>query len=140
MIAVISENRSNVLKRLVSFFIIGFLGLLAELALTAFFIYVLEMQYVIAIGLGFFISLVISYFIFRKYTFKGTERGVTSGLVYFSIIAVGGLCISMGGGYLAVTYIGLSPILARFLLGGVSGLFNFLINLVYNFKVAHVPH
>ena len=106
--------------------------------LTAFFIYILEMQFVLAIGLGFFISLIVSYFFFRKYTFKGTKRGFTSGLIYFTVIAIGGLIISMGGGYLAVTYVELNPIVARFLLGGVSGLFNFLVNLVYNFKVADI--
>ena len=138
VISVVHKNWSNVIRRFLSFFLIGFLTLLVELGFTAFLIYAIEMDSILAVGVSFFITLVATYFLFRKYTFKGTSRGLVSGFIYFSIIAISGLAVVMGGSYIAVEYFAINPLIARFFLAAISGLLNFLINLVYNFKVAHV--
>jgi putative flippase GtrA len=61
---------------------------------------------------------------------------MVSGYFYFLIIAIAGLFITVGGSYTIVSALGINPLIARFLVGGVSGLFNFLINAIYNFRVS----
>ena len=138
MLRALHQNRSNVVRRFLRFFVVGFLTLLGELALTAFLLYTLGIPAIPAIGLGFFISLVLSYFLFRKYAFHGTKRKHASGFTYFCIIAVMGVSVSMAGAELAINFLGIHPLVARFLVAGVTGVLNFLINLVYNFKVVDV--
>ncbi len=140
MLQTIISNKENVYKRFVSFFFVGLATLAGELSLTAMLLYVFSIPTLTAIGTGFFVSLSISYFIFRKYTFRGTKRGVAAGFIYFSIIAASGLLISIFGSNFLMTQFELAPLLARFLMAAPTGLCNFLINLVYNFKVAHIPH
>ena len=140
MLRTVIANRKNVYTRFVSFFFVGLATLAGELLLTGILLYFFSLPTLTAIGTGFFISLAISYFIFRKYTFRGTTRGISSGFIYFSIIAASGLLISIFGSNFLITQFELAPLLARFLMAAPTGLCNFLINLVYNFKVAHIPH
>lgn len=140
MIRLITRNYKNVLNRFISFVWIGTLILIFELLFVGLLLYATELQYIFSIGIGFLISVTVSYFLFRKYTFSGTQRDVLPGYIYFTIIAGGGLVIVTAGSFTLVTYTDMHPLTARFILSGVSGSLNFLVNLLYNFRVAHIPY
>ncbi len=140
MIKTVHKHRKNVVRRFLSFFLIGFLTLLLELGLAALLLYGTNLNTILAISISFLSSLVLSYWLFRTYTFHGSDRGHVSGFIYFTIIAISGLAVVIVGSYIAVEYLDIHPLIARFFLAGVTGLLNFLINLVYNFKVAHIHY
>jgi putative flippase GtrA len=122
------------LKRFISFFSIGLVALIGDVALGYGLMY-LGVPTMIAIGFSFLLSLSLSYGYVRTYSFFGTTQDYHRGYVYFIIIALGGLGITLvGTSYLVKTF-GLHPSLARFCMSAVSGAFNFSINGLYNFRV-----
>jgi putative flippase GtrA len=133
----ISLTTTELWKRFVSFFSIGFIALLGDVLLG----YMLMRSGVpshIAISIAFLKSLTLSYKFVRTYSFYGTIQDYHRGYLYFSIIAFGGLGITLAGTTYLVTTYTLHPSLARFCMSAVSGTFNFFINGIYNFKVVAV--
>ena len=124
-------------RRFASFFSIGFVALIGDVALGYALLH-LGVPTMAAIGFSFLLSLTLSYGYVRTYSFFGTTQDYHRGYVYFIIIALGGLGITLvGTSYLVKTF-GLHPSLARFCMSAVSGAFNFSINGLYNFKVLGV--
>jgi len=100
--------------------------------LTDFF----GMNYVIAAGLAFLVAVTLNYFISRRFVFKGTERSVHHGYLFFLGIVGTGLVFITGLMYVLVDVVGLPMLPSRILIAGVVGIWNYLMNLHFNFKVA----
>jgi putative flippase GtrA len=100
--------------------------------LTDFF----GMQYLIAAGGAFLIAVSCNYFISRRYVFKKTTTGLGNGYLNFFAIAGAGLLVVMGGMYVLVAQLGVNYYLARIGIAGLTGFWNYLLNLYVNFKVA----
>ena len=58
------------------------------------------------------------------------------GYAHFFIIALVGMALTTTGVVLLVQYVGLPYLVARVLVAGGVGIFNYLLNLHWNFKVA----
>ena len=100
--------------------------------LTDFF----EVQYLVAAGVAFLIAVSGNYFISRRYVFKKTTTGLGNGYLSFFAIAGVGLLVVMGGMYVLVAQLGVNYYLARIGIAGLTGFWNYLLNLYVNFKVA----
>jgi putative flippase GtrA len=94
---------------------------------------------VFAAGLAFFIAVSLNYYISRILVFKGTTREFKQGYLGFLLIAGTGLVIVTGGMYIMVDILKLQYIISRILISFVTGLWNYLLNLYVNFKVAGKP-
>ncbi len=89
---------------------------------------------VAAAALAFVIANSIHYAFGRGWIFKGTERPVASGYVYFLINAGIGLVITVGLFAALIRWTAINYLVARVLVSVVSGLTVFLLNAVLNFR------
>lgn len=94
---------------------------------------------VFAAGLAFFIAVSINYYISRHLVFKGTTREFKQGYLGFLLIAGTGLALVTGGMFIMVDILQWQYMLSRILVSFVTGMWNYLLNLYVNFKVAGKP-
>jgi putative flippase GtrA len=114
---------------------IGVSTLTFDLLLLAGLTEILSVPYTIATPVAFLIAVSINYLLSRHFVFRGTERPMAHGYLYFVLIALAGAGAITGAVYLLVTYAGLYYLVARVLVAGFVGMGNYLSNLHFNFKV-----
>ena len=123
-------------RRFLKYTIIGGSTFAFDLVLLFIFVDVLHFNNVLSAGIAFLIAVSINYFISRTVVFKGTSRDVRTGYVYFLIIAGIGLAFVMGSMFVLVNILELNYLLSRICIAGITGFFNYLTNLYFNFKIA----
>lgn len=100
----------------------------------------LGVPYQVSTALGFLLAVSLNYFISRRFVFKGTERPVHHGYLYFILVAGGGAFVVTAAVAGLVTYLFMHYLVARVLVACFVGIGNYLFNLHFNFKVAgHHP-
>lgn len=127
---------SKGLARFLRYGCVGGGTFLFDLAMLYLFTDAFGWSPVFAAGLAFFIAVSINYYISRKLVFKGSERGFKKGYLGFMLIAGTGLVIVTGGMHIMVTVLGWQYLIARILVSFATGLWNYLLNLYVNFRVA----
>jgi putative flippase GtrA len=123
------------LRRIASFSGIGVLTFLGDIMLLWLLLHTTMLHYAIATAISFFIAMSINYLLTRKYTFKGTARALHEGYIIFMVTAFVGVVFVIGVMALLVELFGITPILARILSASIGAVWNYVINLKYNFKV-----
>lgn len=126
---------SPTVTRFLRYASIGISTLTFDLLLIAALTQVFGVPYYISTPIGFLIAVSINYALSRHFVFRGTERPMRLGYVYFIAIALVGALTITGAVYLLVTYLGLYFLVARVLVAGVVGIANYLTNLYFNFRV-----
>ncbi|MBP6924211.1 MAG: GtrA family protein [Candidatus Pacebacteria bacterium] len=132
----IIEQRA--LIRFIHYSFIGAGTFAFDLLLLYIFTDVLSINYLVSVGIAFLIAVSLNYQLSRRFVFKGTTRKQAVGYLYFIIIALLGLLFVTGSMYVLVEMFGLFYLLARIIIAGLTGVWNYLINLFFNFKVAGV--
>ena len=94
----------------------------------------LGMGKVASAALAFVIANSIHYAFGRGWIFRGTERGVAEGYVYFLINAGIGFVITIGLFAVLIRWTPINYLVARVLVSVVSGLAVFLLNGIFNFR------
>jgi putative flippase GtrA len=94
----------------------------------------LGMGKIAAAALAFVVANSIHYAFGRGWIFKGTDRGVAEGYVYFLINAGIGLVITIGLFAVMIRWTSINYLVARVLVSVVSGLTVFLLNAILNFR------
>ena len=89
---------------------------------------------VAAAALSFLVATSLHYLLGRSWIFKGTERGVASGYVYFLINAGLGLIVTTGLFAAMIAFTPINYLVARILVSVVAGLVMFLLNATLNFR------
>jgi len=115
---------------------VGFSTFLLDLLLLYVLIDLFLMNYVFAAGVAFLVAVSINYAISRVYVFKRSTRDVKTGYVNFLSIALVGLAFVMGGMYVLVSLYGFNYVISRVSIAGLTGFWNYLINLYVNFQVS----
>jgi putative flippase GtrA len=109
-------------------------------ALDLFFLFLLTdvfgWNYLIATALSFILSVSLNYLISRRYVFQGTLRSTHAGYVLFLGIAASGLLFVLLLMAICVEYFHIDYLLSRSIVALVVGMWNYLMNLYVNFKVA----
>ena len=100
----------------------------------------LGVPYYVATAGAFLVAVSINYFISRRFVFKGTQRSLHGGYLYFITLALAGAAITTAGVALLVTYVGLYYMVARVLVAFIVGTINYLSNLFFNFRVVGMHH
>jgi putative flippase GtrA len=126
------------LKRFILYSFIGAGTFAFDLFLLFLFTDIMGMNYLVAVGIAFLIAVSINYILSRQFVFKGTTRGHSEGYSYFIIIAILGLVLVTGSMYVLVELLGVYYLVARVLIACLTGIWNYLMNLFFNFKVAGV--
>jgi putative flippase GtrA len=124
------------LQRFLKYSMIGGSTFAFDLVLLYVFTDLMHINYVLASGIAFLIAVSINYYCSRKLVFKGTKRDLRTGYLYFLIIAGTGLFFVMSAMFVLVDVLNLHYLLSRVCIAGVTGFWNYLTNLYFNFKMA----
>jgi putative flippase GtrA len=115
---------------------VGVSTFLFDLFLLFIFIDAFAWDYVFATASAFLIAVSINYSLSRRYVFSGTLREIHSGYVVFILIALIGLGVVTGGMVVLVGILDWHYAVSRIVIAGIVGMWNYLMNLYVNFKVA----
>jgi putative flippase GtrA len=124
------------LVRFARYAVVGVSTLAFDLLLLAALTQLLHVPYYFGTPFAFLVAVSINYAISRTFVFRGSDRPMHHSYAYFILIAAAGALFITGGVYLLVTYAHLYYLVARIAIAGVVGLFNYLTNLYWNFRVA----
>lgn len=127
-------------KRFLKYALVGGSTFAFDLVLIWIMTELFGVPYQISTALGFLIAVSINYLLSRTFVFKGTERRIHHGYVYFILFAGGGALLITGAVTFLVAFFALHYLVARVLVACVVGFANYLFNLHVNFRVAgHHP-
>jgi putative flippase GtrA len=87
-----------------------------------------------AAAIGFVAANTLHYGLGRSWIFRGTERGMTAGYIYFLINATIGLAVTMILYALFLRYVPLNYLVSRTIVSVFAGLTVFALNAVLNFR------
>ena len=90
--------------------------------------------YLPAAAIAFLVAMSIHYALSRIWVFKGSERGMAAGYVYFLMNAGIGLVVTMAAFWALMELAGLHYLVARILASVAAGILVFFLNAVFNFK------
>ena len=131
------ENINNkAIQRFLKYALCGGSTFLFDLLLLTLFMSVFHWSPAFSAGLGFLIAVSINYNLSRRFVFKGTLRSIHAGYIGFLMIAGSGLLIITTGMYYLVDVLGWNYLLSRVLIAFFTGIWNYLLNLYVNFRVA----
>ena len=123
------------IRRFLKYTSVGTSTFLFDLLLLFVLIDVFSVGHLWAAGIAFTIAVSINYLVSRRVVFTGTIRSVGSGYLNFMMIAGMGVVIVVSGMYVLVDIYAFHYIVARICIAGISGFWNYLMNLYVNFKV-----
>ena len=137
-------NTSNglALWRFTRYMMIGVSTFLLDLGMLYLAVNRIGIPYYFATPLTFLFAISCNYLLSRKLVFKETFQGWRIGYVYFISFALVGAVVTTGLVALLVWFFGLYYIIARIIVAGIVGIFNYIFNLSVNFNVAgtHKKH
>ena len=128
------------LKRFLHYSLIGFGTFIFDLILLTALKELAHINPVWAAGGSFLVAVSINYLLSRRFVFVGATRGHKDGYSYFLLIAGVGLLLVTAGMYILVQVLGVYFILARVLIAALTGIWNYSMNLFFNFKVVGIRH
>lgn len=123
-------------SRFFKYFSVGFSTFLLDLFLLYLLTDIFLLNYLVATGAAFLVAVSINYYFSRKYVFKRTERKFSHGYYVFILITAVGLMFVLGLMAILVGMLHWYYLAARVLVAGIVGMWNYLMNLFVNFKVA----
>jgi putative flippase GtrA len=112
---------------------------LVDLAMLYGLVHYAHMQYLDATVAAFLTANVLSYFLARRLVFLGTRRGLKAGLIYFLAIATVSAVAITPLMWLFVTVFHIDVILSRVVTASSVGFAGYVLNVVFNFRVAGRP-
>lgn len=127
----ISRNAGILLARntVVSCFVFAF-----DLALLWVLVEYFGMDKLVAAAAAFIAANTLHYAFGRTWIFRGTERALASGYVYFLIIAGIGLAVTIALFAAFLRWTSINYIVARVVVSLFAGLTTFLLNAILNFR------
>jgi len=128
--------KSRALRRFLKYTLVGGSTFAFDLLLIYLMTEFLGVPYWASTAIGFVIAVSVNYFVSRRFVFKGTERKVHHGYLYFISVAGGGAFLVTAAVAGLVATFALHYLVARVLVACVMGMANYLFNLHFNFKVA----
>ncbi len=123
------------IKRFWKYSLVGISTFLFDLLLLYIFTNLLNINYLVSIFLAFIIAVSLNYFLSRKNVFVGTKQGLARGYAYFLVVITFGVALMLVSMYLLVEMFSIDIFIARVLVAGVVGIFNFTVNDKFNFKM-----
>ena len=124
------------LKRFFKYTAIGTTTFVLDLGLLYLFNDFFNLNYLFSAGVASLISVSINYYFARKILFSKTNRKFDHGYYYFILITGIGLIFIILLMALLVEVFNLDPFTSRISIAGVIGMWNYLMNLFFNFKMA----
>lgn len=127
---------SRALVRFFKYFIVGVSTFLLDLLLLYVFTDLFQINYLISTAIAFVIAVSINYYFSRKFVFTKTLQKIDHGYYAFLLISGAGLFFVVILMALFVEKLSFNYLLSRVLVAGFVGIWNYLMNLYFNFRVA----
>lgn len=120
--------------------------LFARNTVASFFVFALDVAllwclvelggfpYIPAAALAFLTAMTLHYVLSRVWIFRGTERGIATGYLYFMVNTGIGLVITIAVFAALIEFTGLYYLFARVLASVAAGIAVFFLNAFFNFK------
>jgi len=124
------------LRRFLKYSLVGVSTFALDLLLLFVFVEFFSWNYLIAAGAAFCIAVSVNYVISRRFVFTGTSRPLGEGYVWFCIIAATGLATITFFMFVFVELFHWNYLLSRIVIAAMVGIWGYLMNLYFNFKVA----
>ncbi|MEK7494898.1 MAG: GtrA family protein [Patescibacteria group bacterium] len=122
--------------RFLKYSIVGGSTFLFDLALLFVLVDIFHLDPILSAGGAFLIAVSINYLISRRLVFRGTKRTLHTGYGIFLLITGIGAAVVMGLMALFVNVFDWSPLPSRVAIALVVGIWNYLMNLYVNFRIA----
>ena len=122
--------------RFLKYFLVGFSTFLFDLLLLYIFTDVFHVNYLLSVGIAYFIAVSINYYVSRKFVFSKTLERVDKGYINFILIGSAGLLFVVLLMVFFVETLKIEYVISRIIVAGVVGFWNYLMNLYVNFKVS----
>ncbi|MBT4136169.1 GtrA family protein [archaeon] len=111
--------------------------LIVDILLLVTLVQYLFIDPVLGAGISFTISTSLSYFINRKWSFKGTITHALKGYLLFLTFGIFGITLTMFLMWVFIDVLIVQYILARIIVAGIEGIFSFTVNSLFTFKMPH---
>lgn len=95
--------------------------------------------YLIAVGATFVVGTTIQYFVTHRFIFRDSDREFKEGYVYFMLVAVIGLILTLALVIIFTYILNMMPIRARIITAIIVGIWNFVANYFLSFEM-HKKH
>ncbi len=127
------------LSRFVRNAIISLPTFLCDLILLVVLVRLLAVNYMVASVVAFLVTTIVSYFLTRRLVFRGSGRGMKSGLLYFLAIAAASAALLTPLMGLFVGVLHLDIVVARILATVIVSLGGYYANRYFNFRKKRPP-
>ncbi len=124
--------------KLIRYIVVGVIGTAIHFGVLIALVERLGVEPVTASTIGFIITLVVSYMLNHRWTFR-TDRGHLSAMPRYILVSVSGLLLNSGIMFVTVHILGLWYILGQSLVVVVVPLTNFLFNYHWSFRPVTYP-
>ena len=109
---------------------------LGDLGLLVVLVRYLHLDYLLATIIAFLTANMLSYLLARRLVFAGSRRGLKAGFVYFLAIAALSALMLTPLMWMLVGVFRFDYVLSRILAASIVGVGGYLLNLLFNFRVA----
>lgn len=113
---------------------------LLDIGLLFLLVRVAHFDYLVTTAVAFLVTNGLSYFLARWLVFGGTRRGVRVGLVYFLAIAALSAAALIPLMWLSVSVFHIDLIISRLVAAAIVGVGGYMLNLMFNFRVARAQN
>ncbi|MEX0917652.1 MAG: GtrA family protein [Candidatus Paceibacterota bacterium] len=122
-------------KRFAGYGSVGMAAFLLDIALLTLLVTVTSIPFIPALVFSFLVGVSVNFLLQYNFVYAGTKRDAVPGYIFFVILALLSLLVVANGTWFLATYFEIPFLVARVLIGGVSGSINFLLNTFFNFKL-----
>lgn len=128
----------NDFKRMVKYYSAAAIFFAFDIFSFWFFNAYLGMNYMLATFIGFAIANSLNYFTNRLWGFRDTISTIRAGYVSYMGLATIALALISGFMFIFVSLMGIPSLMARIIAGMLVGIFNYIANHVFTFKIPFV--
>ena len=125
----------NLARRFIHFSTIGVLAFLIDLAILSFLTEIANVPYLASAAISFVCATTMQYTLVRKQAFKETKNKHQKSYSSFMAIALLNLLIILATLWIAVELLHLNYLLARIVIAGLVGIWNFIATAKFAFDV-----
>lgn len=114
---------------------IGFVAFLVDIAIIFALVDFADMRYPYAVAIGFLVATTAAYLMSRNSIYANTQQPHSKALIYYFLISIAALLITVGGTVFFTEIVGLPFYIGRILIGIFISISGYLVDALFTFKL-----
>lgn len=127
-------NKNNLIEKFSKYFIVGIIGTTTHIGILLWLVEVFKFNHILASTVGFILTVIISYCLNYRWTFKSREKH-TIALLRYTIVSMIGLSLNTCIMFLSVNVFGLWYLIGQAITVLIIPATNFILNSYWSFKL-----